>query len=116
MRMSVPSVNVDEMSKHNYGLWKEVSHKIFGDQYHEVWGYIWGGGPKEFDHVDMLMWLCQMMNDEVILDVQIDWLTIPCTNTNLRVGHCSRLMGLVACEARLLADRFHWRGNLQQIL
>ena len=48
-----------------------MSHKIFGDRCNEVWKYIWEG-PREFDHGHMLMWLCQIMYAEIILDGQID--------------------------------------------
>ena len=43
-----------------------------------------GYGQREFDHGHMLMWLCQMVFDEVILGVQIDWSTVPHTNADLR--------------------------------
>ena len=83
--------NFNRMSKQQYGLWKEVSQKIFEDQCKEVWEYIWGG-PREFDCGHMLMWLCQMVYGEVILDVEIDWSTIPCSRENLTGACWSRVV------------------------
>ena len=78
------SVNDDQMLKPKYGLWNEASHTIFVTRYHKVWGYIYGGGSRELDHGHMLMWLYQMVYVEVVLGVQIDWSTIPCTIANLK--------------------------------
>lgn len=54
MRMFISSLNVERMSKHRYGLRKEVNHKDFGDCYKEVCGFIWVA-PKEFDFGHLLM-------------------------------------------------------------
>lgn len=58
MRMFIPSVNVNQMSKYKYGLCKEVSHKIFGNWCKDIWEYIF-------------MWLCQMLYAKVILGIWI---------------------------------------------
>ena len=76
MRMFILSVNINRMSKQKYGLWKEASHNIFGDRCKEVWEYIGGGGPREFDCGHMLMWLYQMLYVKVLLGVQIAWSTM----------------------------------------
>jgi hypothetical protein len=46
MRMFTLSVNDDRMFKPKYGLWNQVSHKIFVNGCKEVWGYIYGGGGR----------------------------------------------------------------------
>src|SRR5665213_1517203 len=73
------------MSKQRYGIWREVSHQIFGDRCKEVWDFLWGA-PREFDRGHMLMWLCQMVYAKVILGVDIDWSTIPRTSAELKVA------------------------------
>src|SRR5665213_3516984 len=84
-RMFVPSANDERMSKQRYGIWREVSHQIFGERCKEVWDFLWGA-PREFDCGHMLMWLCQMVYAEVILGVDIDWSTIPRTSADLRAA------------------------------
>jgi len=84
-RMFVPSANAERMSKQRYGIWREVSHQIFGERCKEVWDFLWGA-PREFDRGHMLMWLCQMVYAEVILGVDIDWSTIPRTSADLRAA------------------------------
>ena len=43
IRMFVPTANVQRMSKQRYGIWREVSHRIFGERCKEVQDFLWGG-------------------------------------------------------------------------
>ena len=60
MRMFVPSININQMSNWSMGyerMWAITFLKTNARRF----GGIWGGGPREFNHGHMLMWLCQMV-------------------------------------------------------
>ena len=68
-------------------MWKEMSHRIFGDWCKEVWNLI-RGAPREVDCGHMLMWLCKMVYVEIILGREMNRSTIPYTNVELKVTLC----------------------------